>query len=172
MTTLQTNYPSTSTVDVVCTTASLPTAVASTMLVGRVSAKISNATTLDIDHQISGEIVTGTSPTAGSQIEVYLVPAIKMTAGVPTFPDGIDGTDSAKTLTRADIKYSGFYWLATITVTGVSNQVYPVKPVSIAQQYGGSMPMEYCVMQINGTGVNLNATQTPLQILRIQNQAV
>jgi hypothetical protein len=172
MTTLQTNYPSTSTVDIACTTASLPSAVASTMLVGRVSAKISNATTLDIDHQISGEIKVGTSPTAGSQIEVYLVPSTKIASGVPSFPDGIDGTDSVKTMSSSNIKVASLIWVCTIIVDNVTDRVYPVKPFSVSAQYGGAMPMEYCVMQINGTGVNLNATQTPLQILRIKNETV
>jgi hypothetical protein len=171
MTVLQTLYPATSTVAVSCSLASL--AHDATLLTGRASTAISNATTLDLDHQLSGVIRVGsTAPTLSTTIEIWSYAAVSIASGVPTYPDGITGTDAGKTMTSANVKYSGLRWLATVTVDAVANRDYPIPPVGVAAQYGGNMPMFHGFFVTNGTGQALNATQVSLQVHRIQNQAV
>jgi hypothetical protein len=171
MTTLQTNYPSTSTVALACNLASL--AHDATLLAGRAGTAVSNATTLDLDHQISGTIRVGsTAPTVGSSIELWAYTAVSITSGTPTYPDGITGTDANKTLTSSNVKYAGLKWLATITVDAVTNRDYPIPLTSIAARFGGTMPMFWGPFVTNGTGQALNGTQVDLQYHRSQAQSV
>ncbi len=55
-----------------------------------------------MDYLISGKIRTGTSPTAGRSIEVWAVGSWDGTL----WPDVFDGTESAETITSAEIKNS------------------------------------------------------------------
>lgn len=122
---------------------------------GRASAAYDNSTAKDPDVLVSGKITTGTSPTVGKTIEVWVVAPIEDT---PTWPDVFDGTDSAETVTSREVLMSCARLAHVITVTATSDVTYPIAPFSVAQLFGGHMPSRFVIFVVHDTGVNLNAT--------------
>ena len=61
MATVKTLYPSTSSVDLTITLASLASGSAGVYTTGRGSTAVDNTTNLDLDHLLSGKITLGTS---------------------------------------------------------------------------------------------------------------
>lgn len=133
------------------------------LLAGRESSEIVNTTALNLDYLISGKITTGTSPTASRVIEVWAVGSWDGT----NWPDVFDGTDSAETITSADIKASICRLLAAMTTSATSNVTYHFGPVSVAAAFGGVVPPKFVVFVTHSTAVALNATSGNHQI-RIQ----
>lgn len=168
MAALKNLYPSTSTVAIALTLASL--ASDSSMVSGRASTAISNTADLDLDHLLCGTIRAGTSPVAGSTIEVWLYSVASVASGTPTYVDGITGTDADKTITSANVKFSAMRLAASITVDNVTGRDYAIAPVSVASLFG-ALPPFWGVFVAHGTGVALNATQVALQYIRSQNQS-
>lgn len=162
-------YPSTSTSAFTCAFASLATDT--NLLAGRASTAVEN-TNDDLDIVIGGEIVTGTTPTVNTFIEVWLYTAKSIASGTPTYVDSITGTDANKTLTSLNVKVSGLTRLKIITVTATSNVAYPIGDISLALLLG-YVPEFFGVFVVHNTGVNLNATQTTgLNYRRVQYQSV
>lgn len=133
------------------------------LLAGRESATLDNTTTLALDYLISGKITAGTSPTAARSIEVWAVGSWDGT----TWPDVFDGTDSAETITSADIKASICRLLAAMATANTSDRTYHFGPVSLAAAFGGVVPPKVVVFVTHSTGVNLNSTAGNHQI-RVQ----
>ena len=133
------------------------------LLAGRESATLDNTTTLALDYLISGKVTAGTSPTASRSIEVWAVGSWDGT----TWPDVFDGTDSAETITSADIKASICRLLAAMATANTSDRTYPFGPVSLAAAFGGVLPPKVVLFVTHSTGVNLNSTSGNHQI-RIQ----
>lgn len=133
------------------------------LLAGRESNEIDNGTTLALDYLVSGKITAGTSPTASRSIEVWAVGSWDGT----TWPDVFDGTDSAETITSADIKFSVCRLLSAMATANTSDRTYPFGPVSLAAAFGGTVPRKFVIFVTHNTGVNLNSTAGNHQI-RIQ----
>lgn len=133
------------------------------LLVGRESDAIDNSSTLALDYLISGKITAGTSPTASKVIEVWAVGSWDGTS----WPDVFDGTESAETITSADIKASVCRLLAAMATANTSDRTYHFGPVSVAAAFGGVVPKKFVVFVTHSTGVNLNSTAGNHQI-RIQ----
>ena len=113
--------------DVTITLTSLPTS--SNKLTGRESTAIDNTSLLALDYLFSAKITTGTSPTTAKTIEIWCIPSWDGT----TYPDVFDGTDSAETITNAEVKTGLCRALvAAITVNATSNVTYHVAGISIA----------------------------------------
>lgn len=168
---IKTKYPATSSVAITCTTASL--ASDTTLLAGRASTAVDNTANLDLDHRISGVLrVSGTAPTASTTIELWAYAPIIIASGTPTYPDSITGTDAAKTMTSAYVKFSALRLIATIYVDAAASRDYYVAPTSIANLFGGALPQFWGVFVVQGTGQALNATQVSLQYDRVQGQTV
>lgn len=110
---------------------------------------------LIVDAFISGKITTGTTPTVGEIIEIWAFGPIEDT---PTYPDVMDGTDSAETITNEQVKQSGFVLVHSITVTADSNITYPFGPFGVANLFGGKIPTDIGVFVTHSTDVNLNST--------------
>lgn len=168
---IKTKYPATSSVALALSLASL--ASDSTLLAGRASTAVDNTGNTDLDHLVSGVITTGTSPTAGTSIEVWAWASYKTVAGVPTYPDAITGTDASKTITSSGVKFGALRLVATITVEATSNRSYPFAPVSIAGLFG-AMPKFWGLFVAHNTAVALNATagNHDIEYERIQAQTV
>lgn len=164
-------YPSTSSVAVTLSPASL--ASDTTLLAGRASTAVDNTVNLDLDHIISGFITTGTTPTVSTTIELWAYAPISIAAGTATYPDSITGSDAAKTMTSANVKYAALRLISSITIDSTSNRAYPFAPVSIASIFG-SMPSFYGLFTVHNTGVALNATagNHVIHYQRIQSQTV
>lgn len=133
------------------------------LLAGRESATVDNTTTLALDYLVSGKIRAGTSPTASRSIEVWAVGSWDGT----NWPDVFDGTESAETVTSADIKASICRLVAAMATANTSDRDYHFGPVSIASAFGGVVPPKFVIFVVHNTGVNLNSTAGNHQI-RIQ----
>ena len=144
--------------DVTITLASL--ASDTSLLTGRESATIDNSANLYLDYLISGKITTGTSPTTARSIEVWAVGSWDGT----NWPDVFDGTESAETITSADIKASVCRYLAAMATSATSNVTYHFGPVSLAAAFGGVLPPKIVLFVTHSTAVALNATTGNHQI--------
>jgi hypothetical protein len=129
-------------------------ATSSTKLVGRESGAVDNTSNKYVDYLIAGKITTGTSPTAAKSIEVHVIGLMEDS----TYPDVFDGTDSAETITNAEIKASICRQVAYIQTTSTSDVTYGFGPVSVASRFGGVMPKKFVVFVTHDTAVNLNST--------------
>jgi hypothetical protein len=156
---LKLSYPAAS--DLTITLASLGSDT--NLLTGRESATIDNSTNLYLDYLISGKITAGTSPTASRSIEVWAVGSWDGT----NWPDVFDGTDSAETITSADIKASVCRFVAAMATANTTDRTYHFGPVSLAAAFGGTLPPKFVLFVTHSTGVNLNSTAGNHQI-RIQ----
>ena len=133
------------------------------LLAGRESAEIVNTSTLALDYLVSGKVTAGTSPTASRQIEVWVVGSWDGT----NWPDVFDGTESAETITSADIKASVCRLVSAMATAATSDRAYHFGPVSIASLFGGVVPPKFVIFVVHNTGVALNSTAGNHQI-RIQ----
>lgn len=103
-----------------------------------------------IDALVGGTVTTGSSPTASRQIEVWAYGSYDDTnfSGSATGSDA-NLTPGEKTLMR----------LLTIIPTGsTSDKAYKWGPFSVAQAFGGVVPVQWGIYIVHNTGVNLNAT--------------
>jgi hypothetical protein len=124
------------------------------LLTGRESATIDNSANLFLDYLVSGKITAGTSPTAARSIEVWAVGSWDGT----NWPDVFDGTESAETITSADIKASVCRFVAAMATANTSDRTYHFGPVSLASAFGGVLPPKVVLFITHSTGVNLNST--------------
>lgn len=106
----------------------------------------------DIRH--SGKIRVGTTPTANTEIRIYLVASNDGS----TWPDVFDGTGSGETVTSAGVR-DGFAKLAAVlrVTATTSDRDYPYEFNALAA-FGGSLPDSYIVFVTHNTAVNLNGT--------------
>lgn len=169
---IQIRYPAANTTALTITLASLASTSAGILLAGRESTVVDNQTTLDLDHLLSGQIRTGTSPTASRVIEVWVYAPIRIVSGTPTYPDVLDGTDSDETLTSANVKASALRLAWSTLVDATSDRDYFIPPTSIAGLFGDLPPL-WGVFVTHDTGVALNATGSNhfLHYQRFQRQA-
>jgi hypothetical protein len=130
------------------------------LLTGRESATIDNTTALVLDYLVSGKITAGTSPTAARSIEVWAVGSWDGT----NWPDVFDGTESAETITSADIKASVCRFVAAMATANTSDRSYHFGPVSLAAAFQGPLPPKVVLFITHSTGVALNATAGNHQI--------
>lgn len=159
--------------DTVAITISLASLASSTAYAGRASTAINNTTNLDLDHLVSGVIKLGTTPTAAKRVSVYAYAPVRIVSGTPTYPDGITGTDAAKTMTSANVALASLVWLwggNTDATTGL-NLFMP--PRSIAQAFG-NMPPHWGLFVMHDSVAALDATASNhyLHYQRVQAQTV
>ena len=131
-------------------------ATSSTFVAGRESTQVDNTTNKYIDALVQGKVTVGTTPTANTQIVVYVWGAD--TSLGTTALDVLDGTDSAETLTNTGILYTTLKQGAVISVTAATSDItYPFAPFSVAALFG-HMPKYWGLFVAHNTGVNLNST--------------
>lgn len=147
--------------DVTITLASLATDA--NKLTGRESTAVDNSSNLFLDYLVSGKITAGTSPTASKSIEVWCVGSWDGTS----WPDVFDGTDSAETITSADIKPLVCRLVASMPTSNTSDRTYHFGPVSVASLFGGMCPVKFSFFVTHDTAVNLNSTAGNHQV-RVQ----
>lgn len=133
-------------------TISLASLASDTNLVaGRASTAIDNKDTDDaVDALVGGTITTGTSPTAARQIEVWAYGSYDDT----NFSGSATGSDANLT---PDEK-TNMKLLAIIPTVNTSNKAYKWGPFSVAQAFGGLLPVQWGIYVVHNTGVALNAT--------------
>lgn len=133
-------------------------ATSATLVAGQEGTAIDNTTNKYLDYVIGGKITSGTTPTVDKTIEVWLYGNVNDT---PTYPDVLDGMDSAETITSVNIKKSMLALVARMTVDATTDRVNWFGPVAIAQHFGGRIPKFHglfvthdCVAALNATGGN------------------
>lgn len=151
MTTTTVNYSGTGTT-ITMDLANL--ASSSTFVAGRESSQIDNTTNKYLDAQVRGAISVGTTPTANTEIRVYVWGAhVSLST---TAIDTLDGTDSAETLTNTGI-LAALRLAVTIPVLATTSDIaYPVPIFSVAQALGlGELPQFWGLYVAHNTAVNL-----------------
>lgn len=133
------------------------------LLAGQESTAIDNTSTLALDYLVSGKVTVGTTPTTARQIEVWCIGRWDAT----NWPDVFDGTNSAETITSAEIKTTICRLVTSIPTVATSDRVYPFGPVSIASLFGGVVPQSFVFFVTHNTAVALNSTAGNHQI-RVQ----
>lgn len=157
-TVLTTTYDSTSNSNAITITlASLATSA--TLVAGRESTVVDNTSNLFVDYIVSGQITVGTTPTVDKQIAIYVHAPLKVASGTFTYPiattTALTGADAAATFEayqRDDLKLA-----AVSNVIATSDRAYSFN-FSIAQLFGGVVPLKWGLFVTHNTGVNLNAT--------------
>lgn len=100
-----------------------------------------------------GKIRVGTTPTANTEIRLYLVASNDDT----NWPTPFDGTASVETVASEGVR-DGFAKLAAVLRVDAttSDRDYPYE-FDAAAVFGGSLPKAYVVFVTHNTGVNLNS---------------
>ena len=170
---IKTKYPSTSSVALTFAIQSLADDNTNG-LAGRASTAVDNTTNVDIDHLVSGRIKLGTSPTVSRIMELWVYAAEKVASGTPTYPDSITGTDAAKTMTSRNVLFAALRSAGGYTTDATTGLVIPIAPFSIAQMFGGVMPMFWGLFLVNRSGVALDSTGSNhyFEYTRVQRQTV
>jgi hypothetical protein len=131
-------------------------ATSTTLLGGRESSSLSNASNKYLDILVGAKVTTGTSPTTAKAIELHAVAAQDDT---PNWPDVFDGTDSAETITSADIKNAVCRILGASGTDSTSDRTYPLALNGLRALFGGdALPIAHVLFLTHSTAVNLNAT--------------
>jgi len=126
------------------------------------SNSVDNSSSLYEDYLISGKFQVESSELAVGEIRVYVVAA--MEPGTPTWPDVFDGTESAETMTDAEIR-DGFCKLGAVMVTDTgASDVYYFGPFSVASLFGGVCPQKFVVVVTQSTAQALETTDDPNQV--------
>lgn len=136
-------------------------ATSSTFVAGRESTQIDNTSNLYLDAQVCGSISVGTTPTANTEIRIYVWGAHVSLATKAI--DVLDGTDSAETLTNTGILANLRLACVLPVIATTSDIAYQVLPFSVAQYLGlGELPRFWGLFVTHNTGVNLrnNAVNT------------
>lgn len=122
-----------------------------TLIAGRQSTVVDHTGALIADALVGGKVTTGTTPTTAKVIEIWAFGTYDGT----TYTAGAGAADAnfsptgEKTLMRL---------LASIDTDATSNHTYEWGPVSLADIFGGFLPLKWGVFVVHNTGVNLNST--------------
>lgn len=119
----------------------------------RQSTVIDNDTNGYLDAQVGGILTMGTTPTADSTCSIYAYASYDGT----NYTAGCSGSDAAYT---ADGEESLLKLLETVTVDTTTDQEYVWGPVSVAQAFGGILPVKWGIVFKNDSGVTTNVTGT------------
>ena len=158
MATATTNYSrTTDSTALTITLASLATSAS--LVAGRQSAVISNASDKFLDVRVFGQITTGTSPTTAKSIVIYVFAPIKVASSTFNYPFAttteLGETDAAATFEAEQRNMLRFG--AAITVNATSDRKYSFG-FNIAPLFGGFMPLKWGLWVTHDTAVNLNST--------------
>ena len=148
-------YPKkSSTTPLTITLASLATSA--TFVAGREATEINNSSTKYDRIYILGKITVGTTPTANTYINVYVVGSDVSLATTPI--DVLDGVDSAETITNTGVLGTFKAPIIIPVLVNTSNISYPIPLTDLTAYFGKSMPNYIGIYVAHNTGVNLNAT--------------
>ena len=154
MATTAINYSTNTTITI--SPASLATS--SDFTAGRESNEIDNVTTNKyVDAIVQGKLTVGTSPTANTEIRIYVWGAD--TSLATTALGVLDGTDSAETIVNTGFLASALKQAATISVIQATSDItYNFVPFSVATLFGGNMPKFWGLFVSHNTVAALHAT--------------
>ena len=132
-------------------------------MAGFALAAISDRTNLDVSHQWSVAIKTGTSPAANTQIQLWIIKARSFISSTVAWPACFTGsyTGSAGAFTPNSVgalqSVGKLAWVGNVDVT-TTGAVYEGTGIDIAALFGGNMPEDYFPFFTQNTGANLDST--------------
>ncbi len=142
--------------DLTITIASLATS--STLVAGRQSTSVSNSSNKYLDYKISSRITNGTTPTANTLIEVWVIAKLNDSS----WPDGFGASDAARTVTsRGQLQNYGKLVAQHNIIATTSNLVWEASNVSLCQAMNlplGAPPKEFVIWVVHSTVAALHAT--------------
>ncbi len=122
-------------------------------MAGAESDAVDNTSNLYTDYLLSGKFTAAGSNNQVGYIYVYVIGMLDDS----TWPDVFDGTDSAETVTSANV-LAGFGKLAAaIAADNAASRVYHFGPVSVAALFGRSMPRKFAVFVTHSAQTTTNA---------------
>ncbi len=126
-----------------------------TFVLGRQSAAISNVSTLDLDHLISGTWTSGISPLANTQVQVWVVPVqTDNLAGTLTWPSVFTASNANRTVTSYGILQGCARLGAVLNMDLTTDNItYSCGSFSVAALFGGKMPTNYVIFITHNTNV-------------------
>lgn len=136
-------------------------ATSATWVAGWESAEVDNSSNKYLDFLISGKLALGNSATAG-EIRVYVVAKIDDSE----WPDVIDGTESTETWTTTTIRDASAVlgFVAATRADPGTDDVYPIRPFSVAALFGGVCPEKFVLFITHSTGVNLASSGSEVHV--------
>lgn len=128
------------------------------LVAGRQSTAVDQKDTDDcVDALVGGKVTTGTTPTTGRQIEIWLF---------GSYDDAeFSGSAGATDATLTPDEKNNLKLLFIIPTVATSDKTYKWGPFSVAQAFGGTMPVQWGVYIVHNTAVNLNATATNHEVV-------
>lgn len=130
-------------------------ATSSTLLAGRESAGVDNHTNLYLDFLVAGKVRMGTSPTTGTNFEVWCYSSLNDT---PVYTSAHIGTDQAFSYTTRDLLANSERLVSVLTTDGTSGRTLFFPPTSVASLFGGVPPQYWGLWGVHNTGVALDST--------------
>lgn len=128
-------------------------AASSTHLSGAESAAIDNTSNKYVDYLLSGKIKAGAANAQVGRIDINVVGLLDDS----TFPDTLDGTDSAESITSDGVKKGICKLAKSISTEAVNDRVYYFGPISVAELFGGRMPRKFVVFITQTAHTSTNA---------------
>jgi hypothetical protein len=143
-------------------------ATSSNRTAGASSVAVDNTSNKYVDAELSGKIKAGTTPTVNKQIDVWLYAS----DGNDVYPDTLDGTDSAKTITSENVRNSAMKLLTSIRLDSTTDRIYYLRCESVAAVFGGPMPPKWGVFIVHDGVAALNASGHELRYIGIHYELV
>ena len=135
---------------------------------GAESAAVDNTTNLYDTALLSGVIKVGTTPTVNRQIDIW----IYCDDGNDVYPDVLDGTDSAETITSENVRNAGLVLAKSILVDATTDRLYYFRGIDVAALFGGSMPRKWGVFIAHDTVAALFGSGHELRYVGVTYQSV
>lgn len=129
-------------------------AASSTLLAGRESSSISNASNKYLDSLCAGNYRAAASNNQAGNIYTCVVGPRDDT---PTWPDVFDGTDSTETVTDAGTFNSICRIISSIAADNTASQTWYWGPVTIAGFFGGVLPTAWVFFVTQNIQTSTNA---------------
>lgn len=140
-------------------------ASSSTFQSGWTSAWIDQATALALNSIVTGSIVSGTTPTAGS-VRVYAYAEFPDGADPDLFSSGTEGVEGAVTIHDSEQLAASFVLLWSSDVDTTTDQHHPIPPRSIRQAFG-FMPRKWAIYVAHDT---VAALKTSLNVIHVDHE--
>jgi hypothetical protein len=149
------------TIETLTVTALQGLASSSSFLSGWTSGYVDNTTNLNVNSVVYGQIVSGTTPTAGS-VRVYAY-AFDGTNTPDLFSSGTEGTEGAATVTDSEQLDASLVLLWSSSIDTSSDQPHPMPPRSIRQAFG-FMPRKWALFVAHDTVAALKTSLNAIYV--------
>lgn len=128
-------------------------AASSTLLAGRESGSISNASNKYLDFLLAGQYRAAASNNQAGSIYTC---AVGPRDDTPTWPDVFDGTDSAETVTDSGTFNSICRIISAIAADNTASQTWYWGPVALASFFGGVVPTAFVLFVTHNIQTSTN----------------